>query len=76
MGASKIDNEYKYKLTESGDLFELNTAQELGDLMASRIKRIENRYDPQSTDYDDFHRAVWDYRDSTSKDTGRCMQFK
>ena len=76
MRASRIDNEYKYKLTDSGYLFEFNTADELGHLMASRIKRIENPYDPQSTDYDDFNRAVWDYRDSKSKDTGRWMQFK
>ncbi len=64
MRVSRVDSECKYKITDSGYLFEFNTAYELGHLMASILNRVENPYDPQSTDYDDFNRAAWEYRDS------------
>ena len=47
----------KYKLECDSFTFEYDTASELGRMVFESGSKMENPYDPSSTDFDDFNDA-------------------
>lgn len=45
---------YKWKVTYRGFVFEYDTAEELGKMVAESGCGMPNPYEPDNTDYDDF----------------------
>lgn len=54
---SKWTKRCKYKLEYDGFTFEYETASELGRMTFESGSKMENPYDPNSTDFDDFNDA-------------------
>lgn len=58
----------KWAVNYKGFCYHYDTAYELGQMVAESNSNMQNPYDPQNTDYDDFNNGRYDYKHNNDPD--------